>query len=182
MEQRPGESNKVKMSSKQKETSTEHFVVSAASTFIESSEVKDSKKATKQCWQLSNAHLNLSPTAAAERTGNEIYNGMTYERMRDLHDEESIESNSISIELGECQNCEGQGPIGSYCLECEDTGMIYERIVTNEESIESSISIELGECQNCEGQGPIGRYCLECEDTGMIYERNVTNESNEKST
>jgi hypothetical protein len=33
---------------------------------------------------------------------------------------------NLQIEIGECPNCRDFGPLGTYCNECEDSGMIYE--------------------------------------------------------
>jgi hypothetical protein len=37
-----------------------------------------------------------------------------------------IANDNLQIDIGRCPNCGDYGPIGTYCTECEDSGMIHD--------------------------------------------------------
>ena len=60
--------------------------------------------------------------------------------------------------LGHCDVCDTYGPVGTFCLECDDPACLYEEPLT------------CGPCTICGDIGPTGLFCDECGSDGGIYE------------
>jgi hypothetical protein len=87
---------------------------------------------------------------------------------------------------GRCCNCSNFGPLGTYCVTCQGSGLVYasydstssgeaERIRRiNDRRARARQPVPPGRCVNCGNFGPLGNYCHchshSCEDSGMIYE------------
>ena len=95
---------------------------------------------------------------------------------------ESGEKERDGRENGECVGCGGIGPVGTFCEDCEDSGLIYDRVVAvkkdDEEEEEKPIYdiverkklIEkngVGVCPKCFGVGPLGEICDDCHGIGV---------------
>ena len=80
---------------------------------------------------------------------------------------------SNESELGMCNLCRGVGPIGNLCVNCEDTGMIYDSMSAStrkrEEKINNMSIKGIGLCHNCYSIGPYKMQCKKCAEKGKEY-------------
>ena len=80
---------------------------------------------------------------------------------------------SDESELGMCNLCRGVGPIRNLCVNCKDTGMIYDSISTSthkrEEKINNMSIKGIGLCHNCYSIGPYKMQCKKCAEKGKEY-------------
>jgi hypothetical protein len=81
---------------------------------------------------------------------------------------------NLQIEIGECPNCSDIGPLGTYCNECEDSGMVYK--LRNNNANENSSSDMESENENSPSASIIENKVYEREqrhiqqETDRIYE------------
>ena len=80
-------------------------------------------------------------------------------------DDESAES--LSGELGQCLACDDIGALGTHCVHCEDSGMIYDRVESANDSV--SFDADEGDCPSCGERGKVGTRCIACNDPQAIY-------------
>jgi hypothetical protein len=76
---------------------------------------------------------------------------------------------------GRCCNCSNFGPLGTYCVTCEDSGLVYESY--DDEDADDDDPLPPGRCCNCSNFGPLGTYCVTCEDSGLVYESCASGEA-----
>jgi hypothetical protein len=70
--------------------------------------------------------------------------------------------------IGQCFACDETGPLYNLCTNCEDSGMIYDKIQSGDDSSASSIQEPIGTCSSCHTTGPVGQPCT-CPDTKARY-------------
>jgi hypothetical protein len=106
---------------------------------------------------------------------------------RDEDDEDADDDDPLPP--GRCWNCSKFGPLGTYCVTCGNSGLVYESYASGEAKRIRKIHdrrtrarqpVPPGRCVNCGNFGPLGNYCHSCEDSGMIYD--FYRERNEYST
>ena len=65
---------------------------------------------------------------------------------------------------GQCNECKGFGILGTYCLDCQDSSMIYYLI-----DVDDLEEDQIGKCDKCESLGLRGSVCTEC--TAAFYKQ-----------
>jgi hypothetical protein len=74
--------------------------------------------------------------------------------------------------VGQCPECGKHGTIGTFCTNCEDSGLIYDTVDPNDNNQLSGDDKygEVGWCPVCSEYGALGTLCTDCEDSGLIYD------------
>jgi hypothetical protein len=79
-----------------------------------------------------------------------------------------LEEQNSAFEQGQCLACDETGPLYHLCTNCEDSGMIYDKIQPSPDSSTSS-SEPIGTCSGCNTTGPVGQPCITCPDRTAMY-------------
>jgi hypothetical protein len=62
------------------------------------------------------------------------------------------------------------GAIGTFCTNCEDSGLIYDMVDANDDQcLGDDKDGKVGRCPVCGKYGALDTLCTNCEDSGLIY-------------